>query len=409
MIPESYFNNRLNNQIAIPNIMNNKLSHLSDIEIETLIARYYNNEKTTDLIKEYKLDIKSSQLVKTFPSLVLDIKCEFCSVNLIEPQLSRSGYSWQRNAPKCHICGHSSQSSCSCMHCKARAKNDREILVRAKQELLLQSFESKKSNPVDVKNLSFQQRVYLGAIILEGISENLEYIKSISTFSNAIASTDEEKGMIVDSLVDSSILIIHPSTDTDSITISDFDKGTFSYNPFLVRWKINLQSGTHTYTELIVSLMSPSEIKVDDFESAYILWTKIACDDCIAYLCDSINNLIGVNYQVGEKTISVINELLKSYSTSQIYGIFYKAVNESLRFQAERQVSRKHVANTIIGNALSYGDRAKINNWDLKHYSRIKSCPESALSKFFFERVLKIGYSGFSVVPYMFKPSENIV
>lgn len=58
-----------------------------------------------------------------------------------------------------------------------------------------------------------------------------------------------------------------------------------------------------------------------------------------------------------------------------------------------------------MGNAQSFADRARLNNWNLQKYGR-GECPESALSKFFFERVLKIGYDGFNSKPRKLARSE---
>lgn len=70
-----------------------------------------------------------------------------------------------------------------------------------------------------------------------------------------------------------------------------------------------------------------------------------------------------------------------------------------MRFRVEKGASTKHAVNSIIGNAQSYGEKARINNWNILKSYRNNNCLESALSKFFFERIIKIGYEGFSEVP----------
>ncbi|MHC2992707.1 hypothetical protein OB13_14365, partial [Pontibacter sp. HJ8] len=122
-------------------------------------------------------------------------------------------------------------------------------------------------------------------------------------------------------------------------------------------------------------------------------------NEVIEYFDHSVNNILGVDYSIGDKTLTVFNDLLRDYSVSQIYGIIYRSVNNALRFRVEKGATLKHAANTIIGNAQNYAERAKVNNWDLSKYKRIEDCPESALSKFFFERILRIGYNGFNEVP----------
>jgi hypothetical protein len=76
--------------------------------------------------------------------------------------------------------------------------------------------------------------------------------------------------------------------------------------------------------------------------------------------------------------------------------------------RAAGEVSRKGAVNTIPGYVERIGERAKIKNRDLKKHKRVKACPESALSKFFFERVIKIGTEGFSEVPNINKIKSKL-
>jgi len=99
--------------------------------------------------------------------------------------------------------------------------------------------------------------------------------------------------------------------------------------------------------------------------------------------------------------------LINNYSVSQIYTIIYRSTNNALRFQVERGVSKKHASNTIVGNVQSFAERAIIKQWDVQRYNRLKECPESALSKFFFGRILKIGFAGFNEKPRLIIQYDN--
>jgi hypothetical protein len=63
--------------------MNEVFSHLSAQELEQLMKRYYENEKISILISDYKLQIKQGQLVKHFPPEVLEENCCYCDIKLI--------------------------------------------------------------------------------------------------------------------------------------------------------------------------------------------------------------------------------------------------------------------------------------------------------------------------------------
>ena len=98
----------------------------------------------------------------------------------------------------------------------------------------------------------------------------------------------------------------------------------------------------------------------------------------------------------GCKTFEI---LLDDFSVSQIYGIIWKAVADASMLYLEKGITKKHAANSVIGACERYAERAKMNGWALTEYSRIRDLPQSALSSFFFNRVLGIGDMVFKVPP----------
>lgn len=91
--------------------------------------------------------------------------------------------------------------------------------------------------------------------------------------------------------------------------------------------------------------------------------------------------------------------ILNDFSVSQIYGIIWCSVADASKLYLEKGISKKHAANSVIGACERYAERAKINGWDLTQYNRIKDIPQSTLSLFYFNRVLRIGDMGFRVPP----------
>jgi chorismate mutase len=85
----------------------------------------------------------------------------------------------------------------------------------------------------------------------------------------------------------------------------------------------------------------------------------------------------------------------------QIYHLIYTATNKALRFKEEHCVANNHAANSIIGYMQSLGERAQNDHWNLNNYNRVKECPQSLISKFFFERILRINEMGFTQKPQL--------
>jgi len=383
--------------------MSTKLSHLSEKQIQKLIERYYDNEKVSDLISEYDIKLRPNQLVKEFPPEILDTECIYCEVNLIKPRISRDSQSWKEIPEFCTNCGHDNSGICSCKNCQLLETYRQENENQEKQDFIDIWLNYEEEEKIELDTLSFIDKVYLGALLREGISEDYNYINSIESFITPLTPTYELRSEIINRLSEIDAIVIHKNTDSEFIEILDYDEGKYRYYPYKVKWNLNIKSNKLSKVELIESIINPNDIEKENYEEALVLWKKIALYESIEYFEYSVNNILGIDYNIGDKTRTVLNDLTKDYSVSQIYGILYKSTNNALRFQAERGVSMKHASNTIVGNAQSFAERARINKWDLQKYNRIKGCPQSSLSKFFFERIIKIGFDGFNEIPILSK------
>ncbi|HTO17389.1 MAG TPA: hypothetical protein VLZ83_16610 [Edaphocola sp.] len=136
---------------------------------------------------------------------------------------------------------------------------------------------------------------------------------------------------------------------------------------------------------------------------------KISLHESLEYLHYNVFNVFRIIYRAGEKTVSTLYDLLNEYSVSQIYTVIYRSTSQALRFHIEHGASKTHASNTIIGNAQKFAERANVNQWDVQRYHRLNELPESALSKFFFNRILKIGYAGFDNKPTQFKYESELL
>ena len=62
----------------------NKLLHLTESEIITLMERYYKGENAKKLVEEYHIDVAPSMLSKTFPPVICnDIICQHCNIPMV--------------------------------------------------------------------------------------------------------------------------------------------------------------------------------------------------------------------------------------------------------------------------------------------------------------------------------------
>lgn len=391
--------------------MHSKLAHLTSDQIASLMDRYYAGEGIKSLLQEFNIHARVGELIKFFPEQDAGVLCRHCGKAMKLRYMSRSNRN-QFSDPECPACGHHEGRNCWCDPCRTEQQSAEEkkrlaVLIEAqKRESVLQELLRLDNREfADLSTLSFTERVYLGAFLREGIDEDFNLIKPLIEFENPLAPTQAYEREIVKSLQEKNIIAIHPDSDSKCFSEVDGDTGAYRYIPARVKWALTVKDEQLNKVPLVNSLVAPADFH--EPEAAFEMWKTIALHEALEYLIHSVQETFNIEYTVGDKSIAVINDLLQFYSVSQIYAIFYRSTSQAARFLVEKKVTKQHAANSIIGSAHSYADRARANNWDIKRYRRNFDCPESALSKFFFERILKIGHDGFDQVPRLIEQISN--
>ena len=375
--------------------MHKNLNHLSDAEIESLVQRYYAGEAVTKLIKEYQLSVRTAELYKLFPPEVSEeYACEYCDEYLVRDRQSKTAIVWGNGKADmyCPICHHRPFAHrCRCDNCI-----NEELAMREFQERQIKNVYSREREPVDFADLSFEQKVYLGALCRALCKENLFEIKPYSGSNKVLAPTNELCSHLYRSLSRDEIIAVSPTSPLEAFVVDDEDFPN-RYYTYKVTYYLNLLFPVNKQ-DLFTEILAPSYYSVECEDEALDLWRKIAVSECIEYLDYQLRK-VGFDFAPGDKTYKTFEILLDDFSVSQIYGIIWKAVADASKLYLEKGLSKKHAANSVIGACERYGERAKVNGWQLTEYSRIRDLPQSELSSFFFNRVLGIGDMGFKVPP----------
>lgn len=375
--------------------MDNRLSHLSTDDVGMLITRYYAGESAKKLILEFSLDIKVADLYKTFPPEICeDHNCEYCGTTLVIDRCSRTYAKMLRHnrdmyCPNC--LHHPFKSQCKCVNCLNIAQQTKENRLRLIREVYDVPHES-----VPFEDLSFDSKVYLGALCRALLSEDMLEITPYTTSNVTLAPTKGFSLEILKQLSDKNAIVISPASSIDSFDI-EADNFPNSYYPDLVTYILNLSFSSNE-KDLLSEILNPTYFSSDLETEALVLWKRIAIYECIEYLLYQFGR-VHFKFNPGAKTKEVFETLLNDYSVSQIYGIIYREVSNASRYYLESNISRKHAATSVISMCEKYGEIARIKGWTPTQYYRIKDLPQSALSLFFFNRVLGIGDNGFTNVP----------
>lgn len=375
--------------------MFNDLKHLSQEDVNRLMERYYDGENVKKLIKEYNINVAPNCLVKLFPPLKVDnYLCEYCKTNLVMERLSKSFKYIERHESEfyCPNCYHRPYiKNCQCKNCLEKAEK-----IKKEKEEKLKIYFSNVYAPVEFDTISFENKVYLGALCRALLKENLY---EICPYVKVNIKITPLKGFLINiyrNLSKARIIVVSPLSDINAFV---WNKEGIPNEYYIeeVEYYLNLSFGEEKY-DMFNKILNPDYYNNSLAGEGFYLWKKIAVEECIEYLLYQLRK-VSFEFSPGEKTYKTFEMILNDFSVSQIYGIIWKSVSEASRLYLEKRMTKKHAANSVIGACERYADRAKINKWNLVSYNRIPDLPQSILSEFFFYKVLKIGDKGFYSVP----------
>ncbi|MEG0371587.1 MAG: hypothetical protein RR645_04750 [Clostridium sp.] len=224
------------------------------------------------------------------------------------------------------------------------------------------------------------------------LSEDMEYIVPFEKVNKKLSPNIEYDIKILNYLYYQKIIRVHPKSDVKAFSSDNFPE---NFNMFKVKYVVNIDFND-SYQEIIASLMNISSLESSNKEEAIEIWREISLEECLSYLEQQMTG-VRFNFNCGEKTIAVINDMLNHFSASQIYGIIYRGVANATKYYQENNINKIHVANMVIGSCQRYAERAILKKWNLVNFRRHE--PESVLSELFFHRVLQIGELGFTMPP----------
>lgn len=393
--------------------INEKLQHLDGESIVKLMEMYYSGHKTaTELIELYNIKTTPSNLFKLFPEeQVMGKKCIYCESNMYVKRPSKTSFNRNINIPFCPSCGHEESYRCKCEGCitnreielRKREKERQEEIAR-KKKLIYETYNLSNSVRCKLDGLKFLDKLYLASVCRVLLSEDGVTTIPLDDFDDIIAPNDKVYD-ILRYLYHNNIILVSPTSDINAFEDGENFPSTFYLSR--VKFHINVEYNNDKM-ETVREILSPTIDLQENLTVAYNIWREIALGECLDYLIYQMGK-VGFNFSIGDKTISVINELLDSFSVSQIYSIIYKAITNATRYYQEGGISKKQAANSVVSRCQGFGERALIDGWELTRYKRIKELPQSSLSKVLFNKLYKIGDKCIDEVPSVEILNDSII
>ena len=370
-----------------------KFEELSPSQQEEFIKRYYRDEPARLLMKEYGITTRFANLHLHFPPEISTEKCSNCGTSIVRNRVSRlySDTNRSLNDWYCPNCKHKPYAFCRCSYCLQQ-----EQMKKASQQELIKQVYSTPQTSIEFSNLSFEEKVFLGALVRSYGDEDLYKIKPYINGPQTLSPTEDLLDKLYYTLINGNIITVDPNSplsgfDTESNVFPD------EYYTYAVAYNVNV-CGMSNKQMFFKEILSPTYFVPELAEEALKLWNSIAVAECIQYLLFEFNR-IGFSFNPGDKTRSVFESLLEDYSVSQIYAFIWKGIKDVSRRYLEKTITKKYAANSVISICQRYGENIKLNGWQANSFARRYDLPQSELSAYFFNQVVKIGEKGFTCAP----------
>lgn len=284
-----------------------------------------------------------------------------------------------------------------------------EVLEKRKAELLKQN-ERKRAlaleqlallpeEPYEITNLSLEDAIFLISLIRYGSAEDFAEIRPLQDCEGALAPTGSLTSEIINKLLHRNLIGAHPGSNLDSFIFEE-EKLT-SFYTYRVSWKLHIGRDLSETANLILKLekMIISENWIDSWHNEWILlWRKIALNECLEYLNVQMKER-DFDFNPGEKSISVFNQLLDHYSVAQAYNFIWSSAKSAADFLVRKKPPKQQAANSVITNIQRKVERARDEKWDIKAYNRDFRCPRSMISHVLFTSAMQMGDEGFTQAP----------
>lgn len=353
----------------------NRINHLSKREQWKLICEYYKGANVKDLIEKYKIDISihnfylTLRLVETATQI-----CPYCKINMYYIPSTKTSYHPLIKKFICKTCEHTVNcGECTCNNCFDK-KQKIAFEKRLKQNQHKGDNSKLHDGLININELSFKERVYLGAIIRK-CPLTKQCIFTISQNTKNFAPSYLYSQKILSFLIDRGIIF---QTDTSVIGI---------------QFAVNIQDICKN-NQIIYDLMYPTKIIYSNSDILEVV-REIQVYEAIEYFSLIAMNKFYLDFiqqtEIEEYFYELFMLILENnYATSQLFYFIYSALRN---YAATNACSPTNLDayTKIYNNILNLYKKAQQNNWEIQKYSRQYITKPSELFKIIAFDILDIG------------------
>ena len=375
--------------------LNPAIAHLTQKELDELMAAYSEGIKASILIAEFKINAHVSQIRKILPATLLGQTCSICGADKIREVPSRSARVVTLGKERCTFCTHEDNISCRCPVCvRERCQRAAEERARLHDQVVRTIVAAQPKNPVvidSLSDLSLESAVALLAFIrccpVDARGVFAPVINSPVAYTPTVTLTNE----LLATLCQSHFIAVSEYTSEKEVEI---DGDRLLYDPQRARWMMSVVDRNNLVESIEVAGLT-GEWPAGWQNQIKPLWLKIALAECRQFY-DYQAELRGLHVRGDVALNEMLNNLLRDFSVGQVYWAIWRGAQQTADFLVRKGPYKAHAANYMIGACQRNADHARVSGWAVPPFRRNFDLPRSMVSYVMFDVLLKIGERGFS-------------
>lgn len=388
-------------------ILDEKFWHLSELQVDEFLKRYYQGEKCISLLKFFEINITPSALSKHLPYQVDEsVTCPNCNA-IVSTKYLRRGYDQAyQTRNQCTECEHIENHSCKCEFCQQK-----RIDAQAEQKLYVSNkiYEHCLASYASIEIQSATQLSLSNAMALLAIARTCNRLSE--TTYGALMESDipftpsGSFGLeLMMSLIRKKLIRVSENSNHKHFTFDDDQvMPMYAY----VNWEIQIENFDAIISEienigLTGNLPNAWLLEMSQFRK------DLALAECKAFYTHCLDER-KLPSEIGAKAVAMLLNILRDNSVAQCYQAIWNGAIRAIDFKSRQGKNSTHAANYMVGACLRYVDHARTEGWNTAGFQRNYNLPRSMISYVLYDVLLKIGERGFTE-PYnssIYKTYEN--
>jgi hypothetical protein len=342
-------------------ILDEKLKHLSEQQIEEVIRKYENKSiKLAEIISDYKIDVKPAGLLKILPPVKTENSCIHCGCNLYHEREGRTSYNCNdvNKTMFCDNCGHKENpklwgriQQCECQNCVS----SRLRLIQEKRNLIKHLYEEERSK-ISFHEMEFRDQVDLIYILLNNPNRNTFEVASVK-----FDLIDKKQWMRrLNRLLDIKAISVSPNTE-----ISAFKEDNFPYTVFIDKavYNINVSFSDDTIDQINSNIYFSENISLE--ERLIVLKEYIYTDAINRFSEFLMERHLELN--IADNANDRFIDLIDTISYTQLISLCIKVAKYFSDKVVTGEMNKKAACNAALLNVSKFYDNAIDNSWELHH------------------------------------------